>query len=69
MENQEQMKRIVAALTAEAIAREVGGAPKTVINHIDTGRFPASWYLVVSRMCLERGIECPHRLFSFKGVT
>ena len=69
MKHKEQIRHIVRALTPEAIAKEVGGAPKTVLHYIDAGRFPASWYLVVTRMCLKRGIECPHALFSFKGMA
>jgi hypothetical protein len=40
-----------------------------VSNAASDGAFPAGWFLVVSEMCRERGVECPARLFRFLPAT
>ena len=68
MTHKEQMRRIVDALGAEAIAQRVGGARRTVFVHCENGRFPASWFMALKDMCEEAGIPCPPALFYFKGM-
>ncbi len=36
-----------------------------VSNAASDGAFPAGWFLVISQMCADKGIDCPSRLFRF----
>lgn len=36
-----------------------------ISNAASDGAFPAGWYLVISEMCAEKGVDCPQGLFRF----
>ena len=38
-----------------------------ISNALAFGKFPAAWYLVVSEMAADEGIECPVCLFAFRS--
>jgi hypothetical protein len=63
------VKSTVSALGRARIAREVGVTVAAVGNAIAEGRFPASWYGVVSKLCADASIECPLTIFAMKGIT
>lgn len=47
------------------VALRVGVNKTAVSNAVTQGKFPSKWYLVLSEMCREAGIECPTELFTF----
>jgi hypothetical protein len=56
---------ICSRLGRREIATRVGVAKTAISNAVVDGKFPARWFLVLSAMCQEQGIECPKELFSF----
>lgn len=57
-------QKLASALTADAIATAVGVDRRTVTNRA-LAQFPAYWWLAVSQLASERGVECPHSAFAF----
>lgn len=57
---------IADALGRKAIAEAVGVGETAVSNAVVRGKFPPSWFLVLSEMSKERGVECPPALFGMK---
>ena len=63
-------KSIAVALGRRRIAAAVGVVRTAVSNAIVRDKqFPASWYVAVSRLCAEDGIECPPELFGMRGIS
>lgn len=65
------MQRATVKVIVESLGRddlcEHLGVGKFALKHVlNDGRFPASWYAVVSDLCKARSIECPLELFNFK---
>lgn len=48
------------------IATALGVGTTAVSNAVVRGSFPTSWFLVVKRLCDERGVDCPETAFNFK---
>lgn len=57
---------ICEAVGRQRISKEVGVGLTAVSNAAVTGKFPASWFDVVERLCIAKGVECPRSSFSFK---
>jgi hypothetical protein len=56
---------VIKAVTSEAIQARFDVQPRVVRHYGSIGRFPASWYVVLSDMA---GCQLPLTLFSFKGL-
>lgn len=63
------VSNICDAIGRQRIARAVGVKPTAVSNAVAEARFPAKWFLVLSEMCAESGLECPATLFAFTSIT
>jgi len=61
------VKEIVDVLGREAIMARLDIKKSAISQACIAGRFPSSWFAVISDMCAEAGIECRRSLFSFKG--
>lgn len=48
------------------IAEAVGVGLTSVSAACVCGRFPASWFIVIRKLCVDRGFACPVDLFKFK---
>jgi hypothetical protein len=57
---------IIRAIGAHAIATALDVSPHSVRAAQQSGTFPASWYRVVSALCVEGGICCPLCAFNWK---
>jgi len=53
------------ALGRKEMAARLERTTAAISNAASDGVFPAGWYLIISEMCLARGIECPASLFKF----
>lgn len=53
----------------KAIADRIGVGLTQVSNAAVEGLFPARWYLEMRDLCRSAGVECPERLFNWKGPT
>jgi hypothetical protein len=60
---------IAEALGYGRIAACVGVGTTAVSNAVVRGRFPATWFIVISKLCAERGIDCPPQVFGMKAAT
>lgn len=58
--------KILDAVPHDIICDRVSVKPRSLRLARERGAFPASWYSVMRRLCLEYGIECPEGLFKFK---
>lgn len=47
------------------LAELLGVGSTAISNAVVEGRFPAKWYRVVHKLCVERGLDCPVALFNF----
>jgi len=63
-----QVSDICHALGRAKIASRLRVGTPAVSNAATAGVFPAHWFDIIEVMCVERGIECPRCLFSFKRV-
>ena len=59
-------KEITSDLGADAIATALGVSVKRVVNC--TVQYPAAWFDVVSKMCIDAGVACPRAAFTFRRV-
>ena len=58
---------IIEALGRKRLASELGIGENAVRNVETDDVFPASWFIVLKRMCIERGdIDCPASMFRMK---
>lgn len=55
---------IIDALTPAAIRARLSVSESSV--RMARQGIPARWYVVIRKMCMERGIDCPHEAFNFK---
>lgn len=60
---------VVAAIGRNELGALLGVKYSAIGMAVAADRFPASWYLVVSEICEERGIECPMDLFHWKRAS
>lgn len=60
---------IADTLGRKKIADAVGVGLTAVSNAVVRGRFPASWYLPVTALAAEAGVDCPVSLFRVSGPT
>lgn len=60
-------QRISETIGQRHIAEALGVGTTAVSNAVVRGIFPPSWFVVIKRLCSERGIECPEAAFNFKG--
>lgn len=58
---------IVERLGREAIMSRLGIKKSAISQACIAGRFPSSWFAVISSMCAEASVSCPMSLFTFKG--
>ena len=63
-----EAREIVDLIGRDALASDLGVLAKTVGIAAATGRFPASWYIVVNAAAARHGAQVPLCLFSFKPV-
>lgn len=56
---------ICSRLGRKNIEARLGVTKSAIANAASQGRFPARWYLVISEMCREEGVECPEDIFNF----
>lgn len=61
-------------VTVRTICDEVGRIPlaqslnvskSAITNAIAAGKFSPRWYRVVSKICADKGLDCPDDLFDF----
>ena len=57
---------IADAVGRKEIAEATGVGISAVKNAIVRGRFPASWYLIVSELAARHGVECPPECFGMR---
>lgn len=62
------VRSIVDQLGRQRIADELDVTVGAVGNAVMLGAFPAYWYAILSRLCAERGINCPVSAFAMKAV-
>lgn len=62
------VERICETLGRRTVAEAIGVRLTSVSNAIVDGRFPARWFDVVDRLCAQRELPCPRRLFTFVGA-
>jgi hypothetical protein len=48
------------------VAKSLGVSVQAVSNAAGLGKFPSSWYLILSEMSAADGIDCPGTLFAMK---
>ena len=53
------------ALGRREMAARLERTVAAVSNAASEGVFPSGWFLVISKMCEDRGVECPLSLFNF----
>lgn len=49
--------------------RELGVTRAAIANAVSDGKFPASWYGIISSMCAEREIDCPLDAFRMREAA
>jgi hypothetical protein len=59
---------ICEAIGRDVLASAIGVTRQSISNAISDNAFPASWFLVVKKLCAARKIRCPLRLFKFKAT-
>lgn len=58
---------ITDAIPAEAICQRLGVTSHSIRHARTTGGFAASWYVGLSELCRDAGIECPKSAFNWKA--
>lgn len=58
--------RIIESIGSERLQASLGVTGHSIRAAKVAGRFPASWYAVVSDLCRTAGIECSIDLFRWK---
>lgn len=46
--------------------RELGVTRAAIANAVSDGKFPASWYGIISSMCAQREVDCPLDAFRMR---
>ena len=64
-----QAVTIADKLGRTELAKAIGVGSTAISNAVIRGKFPPSWYLVVSQMCSRAGIDCPPELFQMKSTN
>ncbi len=59
----------IDALGEEEICAAVGVGHHSIRGARTTGKFSAHWFDVIEQMCLEKGMNCPRNLFTFKSPS
>lgn len=54
------------AIGRRKIAEALGVLPTAVSNAVVRGRFPSSWFLILSRLAADAGLDCPPELFGMR---
>jgi hypothetical protein len=57
---------IVAKLTERAICEALGVSSFSVKSARSAGRFPASWFRLISEMCAVNDVSCPIEVFNMR---
>lgn len=61
------MRAMLRELDRDELAAKLQIKAKTAIaNAVTQSYWPASWYFVLSDMCLEKKIACPDELFKMR---
>ncbi|MCF7700527.1 hypothetical protein [Loktanella sp. M215] len=60
------VREILDRLGRDAVGTALGVTGKSLSAAAVSNRCPSSWWLVLSELCKEQGIECPAKLFTFK---
>ena len=60
---------ILNILGADTVQAKFGVSEFSIKHARSSGRFPASWYGEISKMCADNGIDCPMRAFNFKSPS
>ena len=60
---------IIDKLTPDAMVSRLSLTKHSIARAKDRREMPASWFVVVDAMCIEKGIHCPRDFFSFKADT
>ena len=60
------VREILDTLGRAVVADALGVTGKSLSAAAVSNRCPASWWLILSRLCAARGIDCPADLFTFK---
>jgi hypothetical protein len=63
------VRELFDGLGREAVALSLGVTGKSVSAAAVSNCCPSSWWLVLSGLAAEKGIECPPTLFSFKSIA
>lgn len=58
---------IIDALGYPKLEASLGLSHSSIRHARVSGRFPARWYLIVSDLCEEAGVECPKSAFAWVG--
>ncbi len=59
-------RQIVTQLGSRRVADALGVSKSAVTNATARGELPASWFVVLSHLCGDEGIDCPLDAFGFK---
>lgn len=57
---------ITRKVPQDEICARLGVQPRSIRFARERRLFPASWFKEMSKLCEERGVECPDSLFNFK---
>lgn len=58
--------RITDALDTEDLCNRLGVKPRMIRKVRQDRIFPARWWVAVSAMCREQGVECPEEAFNWQ---
>lgn len=58
--------QIADSLGRKAIAEAIGVGKTAVSNAVVRGKFPPSWFLILSRMAADAGVDCPPSAFGMQ---
>lgn len=60
---------ICDAIGRSTIASAVGVGLTAVSNAAVAGKFPAKWFPIIRKLCVDAGISCDEQHFSFVGIA
>lgn len=60
---------ILDSIDPERLKRALGVSEHSIRHARFTKAMPANWFSVVSALCDEKGIDCPHAAFNFRSPS
>lgn len=63
------VENIIKKVGYTKLAAELGVHRTAIVNAKRNAVFPAAWFDTIDRLCEERGIECPRKLFNWRSAA